>query len=81
MHHRYDDCPDGYCCVRDEFLPTFVYCKKIGIKDDNCSTRTSESDCPCMEGLDCKPNIKSATFVSLYGKCVNATEEESDDMF
>ncbi|KAK6170161.1 hypothetical protein SNE40_018625 [Patella caerulea] len=66
---KYADCPHGYCCVRDEFLPTYVYCKRIGKGGEHCATRATYSDCPCTEGYGCKPNIISANFPSLYGTC------------
>ncbi|XP_046560217.1 uncharacterized protein LOC124269245 [Haliotis rubra] len=66
---RMDDCPAGYCCVRDEFLPTYVYCKKMGVHNEDCTTKLTESACPCVSGLRCRPNIESATFHSLYGRC------------
>ncbi|XP_046360876.2 uncharacterized protein LOC124138327 [Haliotis rufescens] len=69
LSKRMDDCPTGYCCVRDEFLPTYVYCKKMGVHNEDCTTRLTESACPCVSGLHCRPNIESATFHSLYGKC------------
>ncbi|KAK0057753.1 hypothetical protein Bpfe_012709 [Biomphalaria pfeifferi] len=68
IRHKFDVCPTGYCCVRDEFLATYVYCKKIGAQDDNCTTRDTESSCPCGAGLYCKANIVG-TFPSVYGKC------------
>ncbi|XP_067675753.1 uncharacterized protein [Haliotis asinina] len=71
---RMDVCPTGYCCVRDEFLPTYVYCKRTGFENEACTTRVTESACPCASGMYCHPNIESATFHSLYGKCrLNAT--------
>ena len=73
LRHRYEDCPAGYCCVRDEFLPTFVYCRKFGDKDDNCTTKDTESECPCTDGLMCLANIQGK-YPSVYGHCVvNAT--------
>ncbi|GFN85783.1 hypothetical protein PoB_001228900 [Plakobranchus ocellatus] len=69
LRHRYEHCPTGYCCVRDEFLPTFVYCRKFGSEDDNCTTRDTESECPCSEGLRCRANIQGK-FPSVYGRCV-----------
>ncbi|GFS05712.1 hypothetical protein ElyMa_004688100 [Elysia marginata] len=73
LRHRYEDCPAGYCCVRDEFLPTFVYCRKYGDKDDNCTTKETQSECPCAEGLKCLANIQGK-YPSVYGRCVvNAT--------
>lgn len=63
-----ESCQAGYCCARDEFLPELVYCKRIGRVGQPCTTKPSESDCPCGPGLYCKPNVQS-TFVSFYGKC------------
>ncbi|XP_041354923.1 uncharacterized protein LOC121372584 [Gigantopelta aegis] len=76
VYSRYSECPPGYCCVRDEFLPTDIYCKKIGDEGDNCTTRQTESDCPCRAGLYCKPNIQSMQFKSLYGRCTNVTSPQ-----
>ncbi|RUS90840.1 hypothetical protein EGW08_001347 [Elysia chlorotica] len=73
FRHRYEICPAGYCCVRDEFLPTFVYCRKFGDQYDNCTTKETESECPCADGLKCLANIQGK-FPSVYGRCVvNAT--------
>ena len=73
LRHRYEDCPARYCCVRDEFLPTFVYCRKYGDRDDNCTTKETESECPCTDGLRCQANIQGK-YPSVYGRCVvNAT--------
>ncbi|KAL8624975.1 hypothetical protein ACOMHN_039862 [Nucella lapillus] len=70
VSHRFEACPDGYCCVRDEFLPSWVYCKRLGALREGCTTRDSETNCPCSEGLLCQPNIVSSTgTASLYGKC------------
>lgn len=73
VDHRLDVCPTGYCCVRDEFLPTIVYCKRSGLVREDCSTRVTETNCPCGDGLRCKPNIVSSSgVISLYGRCVAA---------
>eukprot|EP00916_Digyalum_oweni_P020485 GHVL01034140.1.p1 GENE.GHVL01034140.1~~GHVL01034140.1.p1 ORF type:complete len:187 (+),score=7.09 GHVL01034140.1:97-657(+) len=73
LDHRLDVCPTGYCCVRDEFLPTIVYCKRSGLVREDCSTRVTETNCPCGDGLRCKPNIVSSSgVISLYGRCVAA---------
>ncbi|XP_025099570.1 uncharacterized protein LOC112567187 isoform X2 [Pomacea canaliculata] len=74
VDRRFEGCPEGYCCVRDEYVPSFVYCKRLGHVDDNCTTRDSESGCPCLAGLTCHPNAQSATFVSMYGRCHNTTD-------
>ncbi|ESO93231.1 hypothetical protein LOTGIDRAFT_232682 [Lottia gigantea] len=66
---KFSQCPHGYCCVRDEFLPTYVYCKAIGTAGEHCTTRDTDSECPCDKGLYCKPNIISGSFQSLYGVC------------
>lgn len=74
VDNRFQACPEGYCCVRDEFLPTWVYCKKTGEAHEACTTRVTETNCPCMAGLYCHPNIVSQTgTASLYGKCMVQT--------
>ncbi|XP_071113923.1 uncharacterized protein [Haliotis cracherodii] len=78
ISNRMNDCPNGYCCVRDEFLPSYVYCKKMGVLNMDCTMRVTESACPCVSGMYCRPNIESATFHSLYGKCqLNTTAHGS----
>jgi len=69
LKHKYEACPQGYCCVRDEFLLTDIYCRRFGKEYDNCTTRDSDSECPCEEGLYCKPQF-GGKFPSLYGTCV-----------
>ena len=67
------DCPSSHCCVRDEFELTLVYCEQIGQTGDGCSVRPSVHDCPCAAGLLCRPNIKTAVFQSMFGRCSNQT--------
>lgn len=69
MKNRDDSCPDGFCCVRDQFLPAYVYCKRIGQLHSNCRRVLDESVCPCHGDLTCVPNLSVPTFVSMYGTC------------
>lgn len=73
MHDRTNSCPDGFCCVRDQFLPQYVYCKKIGQQGSHCRHVPDESVCNCDIGLTCVPNLDVPTFVSIYGTCRNLT--------
>ncbi|XP_063403045.1 protocadherin gamma-A4-like [Mytilus trossulus] len=66
---RKTQCPDGFCCARDEFLPEYTTCKHTGIIKSSCSTVMNEAMCPCETGLVCVPNVNSVDFVSIYGKC------------
>jgi len=74
LRHKFELCPKGYCCVRDEFLLTEVYCRRYGQIDDNCTTRDTDSECPCDAGLHCKPNL-AGHFQSLYGVCEPAANK------
>ncbi|KAL3881603.1 hypothetical protein ACJMK2_028021 [Sinanodonta woodiana] len=68
MSDRFESCTEGFCCARDDFQLHIIYCKKIGYEGDHCSTRPSSFDCPCHDGLYCKPNI-AGHLHSLYGTC------------
>ncbi|XP_052087382.1 protocadherin gamma-A4-like [Mytilus californianus] len=68
---RKPECPNGFCCARDEFLPEYTMCKHTGKIESSCSTVINEAKCPCETGLVCVPNVNSADFVSIYGKCQN----------
>ncbi|KAK7107541.1 hypothetical protein V1264_015446 [Littorina saxatilis] len=63
------DCPADYCCVKDEFDTNQVYCEKIGQVGEACTVQPTVYDCPCATGLTCKPNIHTAVFVSMFGRC------------
>ena len=69
INKRTDSCPVGHCCARDEFLPGYVVCKKIGKIRSSCATVPDDSVCPCDSGLKCIPNVNSKDFVSIYGTC------------
>lgn len=76
FEHQNSHCPEGYCCVRDEFLPSWAYCKIVTGINEGCTTRPTETNCPCHADLECKPNIVNADgTASLYGRCVNATHQ------
>lgn len=77
VQHRFSVCPEGYCCVRDEFWPSWVYCRKMGLVHRDCTTRDTETNCPCGPGLLCKPNIRDSHsgVASLYGRCVNDSSQ------
>ncbi|XP_046360872.2 uncharacterized protein LOC124138325 [Haliotis rufescens] len=62
-------CPVGFCCVHEVFPEAYVYCKKLGSRNADCSTKVTASTCPCANGMSCHPNIDTPTFRSLYGKC------------
>lgn len=65
---RNHSCPDGHCCVRDEFMFKDTYCRPYGKVGDNCGTRLSEFECPCEDGYQCASNIQGH-LTSLFGKC------------
>ncbi|XP_062607227.1 uncharacterized protein LOC134269019 [Saccostrea cucullata] len=69
MSDRSASCPYGFCCAYDEFFRILYYCKKLGTVGKSCSTVSSDSDCPCEEGLTCVPTVHGSTFVTIYGHC------------
>lgn len=71
MNRRNTTCPSDRCCVQDEYQPEYIYCKRIGQLGHSCSTTSSQSTCPCADGLFCKPNIDVPTLTSLYGRCAD----------
>lgn len=75
MSDRYGTCDSGFCCVRDQFLASYVYCKRIPTETHHCITVQSESECACASGLKCKPNINVPTYTSVYGTCKADVDE------
>ncbi|XP_022294557.2 uncharacterized protein LOC111104745 [Crassostrea virginica] len=73
MSDRYGTCDPGFCCVRDQFLASYLYCKRIPTESHHCMTREAESECACASGLTCVPNINVPTFTSVYGTCKSNT--------
>ena len=61
-------CAAGFCCVRDEFLYTETLCRPFGKAGEPCSTKRTEFECPCADGLQCASNIHGHV-TSLFGKC------------
>ena len=78
IHSSNDTCPDGYCCVRDEFLYTETYCKPSSDAGGPCSTKPSEFECPCSHGNRCATNIHGH-ITSLFGKCFPLPQYTTDD--
>ncbi|KAH3726739.1 hypothetical protein DPMN_052608 [Dreissena polymorpha] len=65
-------CPTGYCCVRDHFLFSEMFCRKLGETGSPCSVRATDFECPCGDGLICDSNIVGPGHVhSLFGRCHN----------
>lgn len=75
MSDRYGTCDPGFCCVRDQFLASYVYCKRIPTDTHHCITVHSESECACASGLTCRPNINVPTYTSVYGTCKADVDE------
>ncbi|KAK3096825.1 hypothetical protein FSP39_003710 [Pinctada imbricata] len=68
---RLSSCPDGFCCARDQFLASYIYCKRLGTLNHPCTTITSQAHCPCGSGLHCVPNVVKGSYTSVYGTCQN----------
>ncbi|XP_061192315.1 uncharacterized protein LOC133200547 [Saccostrea echinata] len=79
MSDRYGSCDSGFCCVRDQFLASYVYCKRIPTNTHHCMTVVSESECACSSNLTCVPNINLPTFTSVYGKCQGDSSTDIPD--
>ena len=71
------------CCSRDEIYLEKISCIPYGDVGAGCTTVISDTYCPCVDGLVCKPHVISSDFHSIYGNCHNTsvhdvTTTESD---
>ena len=73
-----DTCPAGYCCVRDDFLFTYTYCKPLGKQGSSCTTTVTDYECPCLPEFSCTSNIQGSAHVSLFGKCQAANSNTTN---
>lgn len=61
------------CCSRDEVYLEKISCIPYGDVGAGCTTVISDTYCPCVDGLVCKPHVISSDFHSIYGNCHNTT--------